>query len=277
MSKHLPLSDFRAVRVVLEPDDFAVSDDKPDPPPSDLISKKTWSSIMNLPDDVAIRTSDHNGKALGEAHWLWAHWIEAVGETQDAMFNPMLDACDELAAATFNAMHGYYRAAFSVLRNVLELMTIGLWGALSNSPQYTSWRNGSGEIKFGTACDQLSSKNLLSAFNAQMRAAGHQSLWDAQGKSLPGGYCRRLYKDLCNYAHSRPGFTDGDLRESNGPIYVAGVFFDWYYAYLRTVSLCSIFMLLARPHVDRAAFANLFTDDPTVIPADLQNAFKLLI
>jgi hypothetical protein len=276
MTKHLSLNDFRSVRIVLEPGDFALGGDEPDAPPSDLIPKKTWFGIMNLPDDVAIRTSNHNGKVIGEAHWLWARWIGAVGETQDALFVPMLDASDELESALFNAMHGYYRTGFSALRNVLELMTIGLCGALSNSPQYTSWRNGSGEFKFGTACDQLSNQASISAFNKRMRTAGQQSLWDAKANPLPGGYSRRLYKELCNYAHSRPGFTDGDLRKSNGPIYVARVFFDWYYAYLRTISLCSIFMSLARPH-DRTAFANLFTDDLNIISPDLHKAFKLVI
>jgi len=276
MAKHLPISDFRAVRVVLEPDDFALSSPEPDPPPSDLISKKAWSGIMNLPDDVAIRTSDHNGKILGEVHWLWGRWIEATGETQDALFVPMLDACNDLQASIFDAMHGYYRTAFSALRNVLELMTIATCGALRNSSQYGKWRNGSAEFKFGAACDQLCKEAFITVFNKGMRVAGHQSLWDSKGASLPGGYSRRLYKELCNYAHSRPGFTDADMRQSNGPIYVHRAFFDWYYAYLRTISLCSISIPLARPHGDRAAFLDLFTDDPNVIPPDLQEAFKLV-
>jgi hypothetical protein len=109
-----------------------------------------------------------------------------------------------------------------------------------------------------------------------MRAAGYQSLWDAKQGPLPGGYARQLYGDLCNYAHSRPGFTDGDLRSSNGPIYVGRVFLEWYYAYLRTVSLCSISTFLARPSGDRSAFADLFTDDPKVLPPDLLAAFKFV-
>jgi len=68
MSKKLALTDFRAVRVVLEPEDFALGGDEPDPPPSDLIAAETWSGITVLPDDVAIRTSDHNGLALGEVY-----------------------------------------------------------------------------------------------------------------------------------------------------------------------------------------------------------------
>jgi hypothetical protein len=153
-------------------------------------------------------------------------------------------------------------------------MTIGTCGALHKGQQYKNWRDGSAEFRFGSACDQLSNEPSLDLFNTRMRAAGHQSLWDAKKGVLPGGYARRLYRDLCNYAHSRPGFTDGDLRRSNGPIYVGGVFLDWYYAYLRATSLCSISMLLARPAGDRAAIAELFTDDPNVLPADLRDAFK---
>ncbi len=276
MPKKVSLSDFRAVRIVLEPDDFALGGDEPDPPPSDLISQETWSGITGLPDDVAIRTSDHNGNALGEAYWLWGRWIEAIGETEDALFAPMLDANDDLQASMFDALHGYYRTGFSALRNVLELMTIGTCGALRNSQQYTNWRDGSAEFKFGTACNQLSNAPLLDAFNRRIRAAGYQSLWDTKKGALPGGYARRLYRDLCNYAHSRPGFTDGDLRSSNGPIYVGSVFRDWYYAYLRTISLCSISMFLARPSGDRSAFAELFTDDPNVLPPDVREAFKLV-
>lgn len=230
MTKQLSLNDFRAVRVVLEPDDFALGSDEPDPPPSDLIAQKAWHGIMNLPDDVAIRTSDHNGQIIGEVYWLWGRWIEAVGEIDDALFVPMLDATDDLQASFFDSLHGYYRTAFSALRNVIELMTIGACSMLTKTPLYKEWRDGSTEFKFGTACDLLSNEISVSAFNEGMRIAGYQSLWDAKGVGRPGGYSRRLYRDMCNFAHSRPGFTDGDLRSSNGPIYVAKVFRDWYFA-----------------------------------------------
>ncbi|MGA2085247.1 MAG: hypothetical protein ABSG60_07005 [Terracidiphilus sp.] len=276
MTKQLSLGDFRAVRVILEPDDFALGSDKPDPPPSDLIADKTWHGIMDLPDDVAIRTSDHRGKVLGEVYWLWGRWIEATGETEDALFSPMLDAHDDLQASLFDSLHGYYRTAFSALRNVIELMTIGACGALTRTPLYKEWRNGTTEFKFGTACDLLSNEASLVTFNEGMKAAGHQSLWDAKRAELPGGYSRRLYRNMCDFSHSRPGFTDGDLRCSNGPIFVSSVFWDWYLAYLRTTSLCSILMFLARPSGDRSAFADLFTDDPNVLSPDLLEALKLV-
>ncbi len=276
MTKRLSHSDFRTVRVVLEPEDFALGNDEPDPPPSDLIAEKTWHGIMDLPDDVAIRTSDHRGKVLGEVYWLWGRWIEAVGETEDPLFVPMLDAHDDLQASFFDSLHGYYRTAFSALRNVIELMTFGTCGALTRTPLYKEWRNGSTEFKFGTACDLLSNEASLVKFNGGMRVAGHQSLWDAKRAELPGGFSRRLYRNMCDFAHSRPGFTDGDLRCSNGPVFVPGAFWDWYFAYIRTTSLCSILMFLARPNEDRTAFADLFIDDPNVLPPDLLEAMKLV-
>jgi hypothetical protein len=276
MPEKVPLTDFRAVRIVLEPDDFALNSDEPDSPPSDLIQEGTWWGIVGLADYVAIRTSDHNGIALGEAYWLLCKWLEAIGEIEDPLFAPMLDAADDLKTSVFSALHGYYREGFSALRNVLELIAIATSGCFQNNKRYQDWLNGSQEFKFGAACDQLSGEPQLSKFNSSLRAAGHQSLWDAKQGKLPGGYARRLYKELCNYAHSRPGFTDADLRKSNGPIYVRSVFFDWYYAYLRTASLCSISMLLARPKGDRPAITELFTDDPAVIPPDALEAFKLV-
>lgn len=260
MSRKMSLEDFSAVRIVLEPDDFARTDGQPDPPPADLISEEVWQGITALPDDVAIRTSDRNGKLLGEVCFLFGKWGEAIGEVQDELFDPMLDAADDLQTSIFAALHGYYRAAFSALRNVLELVTIGTCGRLqSDNRRYANWRTGSEEYKFRQACNDLLDHPRLSDFNANMRAAGKLPLW--HGDKQRFGYTIRMYKELCNYAHSRRGFTDADIRKSNGPIYVANAFWDWYFAYLRTLSLASIALFLARPEGDRSAFEQLFTDD----------------
>jgi len=37
-----------------------------------------------------------NGEILAEVHSLWGDWIEAIGEPQDTLSVPMLDAADEL-------------------------------------------------------------------------------------------------------------------------------------------------------------------------------------
>src|SRR5208283_3299862 len=60
MPKPLPSSDFRAIRIVLERDDFAYAPG-PELPPSDLVDENTWRGITTLPDDVSIRASNHYG------------------------------------------------------------------------------------------------------------------------------------------------------------------------------------------------------------------------
>lgn len=231
---------------------------------------------MDLPDDVAIRTSDHSGKILGEVNWLCGRWIEVADETEEALFSPMLDAHDDLQSSIFDALHGYYRSAFSAFRNVIEVITIGTCGALTHTPRYKKWQDGLAEFGFGAACDLLSNDDALATFNGTMRSEVNQSLWDAKQAKLPGGYGRRLYREMSNFTHSHSGFTDGDLRSSNGPIYVPSAFWDWYCAYLRTVSLCSILISLARPHGDQSVLVDLFTNDPTVLPVDLLHAGSIV-
>lgn len=279
MSKPMPLCDFRAVRTVLEPDDFALGSEEPDPPPSDLVSPETWRYLTVLPDDVAVRTSDHNGEALSESYSLVSQWTVVVGEDYDAnpLFGPMLDAASDLENSIFNALHGYYRAGFSALRSALELITIGACGSFANNRQiYDDWRSGSVEFSFGAACSRLAAEPMLDRFNSEMRRS-RQSLFDPKDPSrgLAGGHARQWYGELCNYAHSRPGFADADLWCSNGPIYVAEVFRNWRRAWLHTVSLCGVLVLLVRPGAERMETAALFTDREGIVPDELRQAFRL--
>ena len=277
MSRPMPLDDFRAVRIVLEPDDFALGPEEPDPPPTDLIPAGTWRAITGLSDDVAIRTSDHNGSALTQVYSLWSRWVTATGERPDALFDPMLDAGDDLQNSFFNALHGYYRAAFSSLRGVIEVMTIGTCGTFAKNNQlYDDWRTGEAELSFGTACDRLCSEPLLEGFNRKLRESG-QSLFDAADRSrgLAGGHVRRWYRSLCNYAHSKPGFAEGDLWSSNGPVYVQEAFGQWHRAWLHAVSVCAVLILIVRPKADRQEIAALFSDRAEVGTQDLLRAFDL--
>ena len=138
MVKKLPLSDFRAVRYKLEPHEFAISEGQ-DIAPTHLIKRKTWAGITHLPDDVAIRISDHNGHRLELLYGLWSDWIEATGdpENQDELFSCMYDAGDALQCTNFLFLHGYYRAALAELRVALELVMIGAYGNLKPAdPDY---------------------------------------------------------------------------------------------------------------------------------------------
>src|ERR1700677_1135083 len=126
MPKKLPLTDFRAIRSMLEPHEFAISEGQ-DVEPSDLVEQEVWDGIVHLPEDVSIRISDHNGVRLKLLYSLWSDWIEAVGnpDQPDEIFGCLLDAADCFQCANFNFLHGYYRAAMAELRVALELVMIG--------------------------------------------------------------------------------------------------------------------------------------------------------
>src|ERR1700731_125485 len=74
----LDAKDFRARRLILEPEDFALGDDEPDSPPTDLISEGPWNGIMTLPGDVAIRTTSHQGTRVTILYELWSGWVDAM-------------------------------------------------------------------------------------------------------------------------------------------------------------------------------------------------------
>lgn len=224
MSKPLPLDDFRAVRIVLEPDDFAFSSGD-EPPPSDLIDEKTWHGITVLPDDVSIRTSNHHGSLLKTLYDLWGAWIEAVGWDQDPLHDTILDATDEFQAVTFNALHGYYRQAIGCLRNALEQVIIGTYCQVcGKANEFTQWRAGQVQVSFGQACDGLAGAASVQPLNAHIRTTLGDSIFDQKTKANPGGWARRLYSELSDYSHTRPGCTNVDMWASNGPIYVYEAF-----------------------------------------------------
>ncbi|GBE31370.1 hypothetical protein BMS3Bbin05_00270 [bacterium BMS3Bbin05] len=247
MSKALLLEDFRAVRIILEPDDFAFSSgDKPRP--SDLADKETWHGITILPDDVAIRTSNHHGDLLKTLYDLWGAWIEAVGEGQASLYDTILDAADEFQAATFNALHGYYRQAIGCLRNALEQITIGTYCQVcGKATDFVQWRAGQSKITFGQACDSLAGATLAQALNAHLQDKLNDSIFNQKTQTNQGGWARRLYSELSDYAHTRPGFTNVDMWASNGPIYVQDAFVSFGKMYLQTSALGFLLVKLGRP------------------------------
>lgn len=204
MSKPLPLSDFRALRRVLEEHEFATGGE--DVPPSDLIKPEIWSGIMHLPDDVAIKISNHEGARLELLYSLWGDWIQAVGNplNPDNLFAGMLDAADCFQCTTFDLLHGFYRSALANLRSGLELVAAGAYGNLRPSdPQYVAWTKGGARLSFSGW------RNHLHA------VVSEETQWFLKKDSWPD----QLYSDLCRYTHSRPGASDGTLWESNGPVY----------------------------------------------------------
>ena len=104
MTKNIDLADFRAIRRVLEPDDFALTNGKPDPPPTDLIDRE----IMTLPGHVAITTTSYQGSRISLMNDLSSEWVFAMplnGITGQAMGV----ISDNLTSSIFNTVQGITR------------------------------------------------------------------------------------------------------------------------------------------------------------------------
>ncbi|MGH8428183.1 MAG: hypothetical protein ACRES7_09425 [Gammaproteobacteria bacterium] len=234
MTKKLPTSDFRAVRHMLEPEDFAISEGE-DTEPTDLIDEETWAGMMHLPEDVSVRTSDHNGARLKLLYRLWGDWAVATGDPDkpDELFNCMLDAADAFQCANFLFLHGYYRAAMAELRVALELVIVGACGNLRpDDPDYVHWKKGGSEFGF-----------------TRFRKRMHGMLRNLEGKwLLADEECpAETFQKLCNFTHSRPDSSDGALWESNGPIYKHEAAMLTFFTTLAVYAICYLLVRIARP------------------------------
>ena len=116
-------NDFRAARYVLDPNDFGLSHGEPDPSPTDLIDEAAWREIMDGPDNVAIRTTSHQGSHVAFLHRLVSDWSIAYPREYGIVTEAMLDAGDNYQAATFNLVHGFYKESISSLRSAIETLT----------------------------------------------------------------------------------------------------------------------------------------------------------
>jgi hypothetical protein len=149
--------DFRYLRCKLPSEAFALHPEGPEPPPEDVVEEEVWRTIVTLPDDVSIRTSDNYGTELKAMTELWESVIDMCAETRDAWYHTVLDMAEGLQSCTFNALCGYYRVAASSLRAVLEVIITGTYLQLERTAQDAiQWQNGQLEIKFGFGCDHLS-------------------------------------------------------------------------------------------------------------------------
>ena len=217
------------------PDDvFLVPGDGKRPKPTDMISQDSWNGIVHLPDDVALTTSGHHGRQLNALYTLWADWITATGDDQDALFVPMLDAGDCFQSCTFDALHGYYRSALANLRSALELVAIGALGMFAPADEaYLRWKQS----------DEGSSLTFPSCYK---RLQGTSQVPLGRLLKEQRGWIERFYYKLCDYAHSRPDSSDGEMWKSNGPIYVGHVMNDVFRLEVSTYATCYILATLGR-------------------------------
>src|SRR5207244_9209935 len=106
----------------------------------------------------------------------------------------LLASTDELAASMYNSFTGYYRVAFSTLRNVMENLAIGLHLELSSdSARFQSWVTGNEELRFGWAADNAPQNNTIHDFEAHLVAATADNFFRQKAGTDSGGFARRLF------------------------------------------------------------------------------------
>jgi hypothetical protein len=258
MNQRQDTDDFRTRRHKLPPDAFAWGPEEPDAAPGDLVEEDVWNSIVSLPDDVSLRASDHHGSQLKVMHELWGSWIESVGEDQECMYYVMADAGDEYQACLFNALCGFYRVGASCLRSALELTCHGTYfqfrSASRGVEEVLAWKQrGKGGKKFKDLCESFRDHPEARRLEDHLCAQRYNSdlPWSVFGRIPPqraSSWAEKLYRELSNYAHSRPGHSSAaNWDGSNGPIYVRESFGTVYTLYLETMALCYVLVKLARP------------------------------
>jgi hypothetical protein len=275
MPKFLTASDFRARRRVLLKSDFALAEGR-SPRPSDKIDKATWNHIVILPDDVAIRTTNHHGSAIKQISDLAHEWVLRSDETDHIMLPVMMDAHDDFDAALYAAITGYYRLANSAMRSALELVTIGTWAKLCGKQrEFKKWEKGEIELSLGIACDGLI--GATPALRTKLETLVNDSLFDQKTNTTDGGWVRRAFRDISDFSHSRPGYTDYSMRKSNGPIYVPSAFNYSMRIQTETIGLLFVLLLIATPSARfNRVVVDLFADTSKVTSRVTRAAFQIL-
>lgn len=243
--------DFRYYRYKLPAEAFALHPKGPEPPPRDIIDEKVWRTVVSLPDDVSIRTSDNYGTQIKAMNDLWFSVIEMCSETEDAWYHTLLDMAEGLQASIFNAVCGYYRVAASCLRATLEDIIAGVYLQLERSIEDALlWQKGELEIKFGFGCDQLMQNGRIRLLESHLDKELQYSIFRQRREGIDAGWARELFGELSKYTHAYPTHSEGSLWDgSNGPIFVPSSFRRIYIHYLDVCALLYVGAKLCRPHL----------------------------
>ena len=246
MVKKLGLNDFRAVRRVLEPDDFALSDGEPDGPPTDLIDEEAWDHIMTLPGDVAIRTSGFHGSRISLLNNVATGWIETL-PAPGIVASAMLEISDAFYSSTFSQLHGFYKEAISTLRSALETSALAALCVLApDEEKWKRWEDGE-ELRFGNICDQMLALPCIQTREKRLQVECDSGILVGDDLTNRGAWARVLYRKLCRYSHARGDSTNAAMWDSNGPIYSGEGFKASYHTLLEVHALCLILAKLAEP------------------------------
>lgn len=255
--------DFREHRRKLPPGSFAIEPES-ESSASDLIDRSTWHGVTGLPDDVSLRTSDHHGTVLQQAHDCWSDWIALVLDIQglcdDAMRDPLavaaMNVADELQVSVYLALTGFYRQAIGTLRAALEGMLAALHFCVASDQEATDeWLAGTDEGRVWVRKVRLKLRTMEPFVGFEQEVE-----WPL---FADGGWFAWLYELLSAFVHGRPAHTDkagrrmettnGGLWQSNGPIYHDGAFEFWARLYFNATLLSALMAGLANPKLTALA------------------------
>ncbi len=250
MVRKLEADDFRAIRMVLEPDDFALTDGEPQPPPSDLVDSEVWHGIMDIADDVAVRTTSHQGSRIEVLYEIWGEWIEAL-PNGGVLSYAMLECSEDFAASMFTLLHGFYRQSIGTLRSALEITVFACLCRVTNDLQkWKEFEDGRAEIEFGKCRHALRQVSSIKALEERARSVTRRTLFADRNGADPGGWVTSLYSRLSQYIHAGGTTSNGSMWESNGPVYSAQGMKAAYHCYLETYALLLLLVNIADKTVE---------------------------
>jgi len=206
----------------------------------------------------------HFGSILGSVEELWgesiclAYALQKISNTS-AVAHTVGDAVDHFQASIYNALTGYYRLGFTSLRAVVENMTLAAYFDIAAThDEFAAWLAGE-DFRFGRAADNLLQYAHIADLEEKLRVATGDNLYRQRTETDPGGFVRRLFRELSKFAHGAPGYSDGDMWRSNRPIFVAEVFETWTEYFLAVYSLTVLQSRLADQQLRHLAFDSAFT------------------
>ena len=111
----------------------------------------------------------------------------------------------------------------------------------------------------------------------ELRETVGDTLFDQKDYSNEGGFARGIFTGISDFSHSRPGRTDGDMRDSNGPIYVRLAFEHTAWIHSEVIGLCFVLLLIAQPKLPVPnSIIELFGDETRLKSRVTRAAFEEL-
>jgi hypothetical protein len=255
-----------------------VHPDEPDDEPEDLVEKEVWDEITWLTDDVSLRTSDTYGTELKAMNELWGAAIEMSEKQGDPWFHVVLDVADNLQAALFNAMCGYYKVAGWCLRTAVENAVAGTYLQLYfTEADAAKWQNGDVELSFSVACDKLPGHPVVESIESYLQESHGYTLFQQRTPSRPPGWIRSIFKELSEFSHARPAYSDAKMWDgSNGPVFAPSSFRRIYLLYLNTAFVVFLLARLGRPQLEMPPSSKWFFHSKRIkAPEFMKGCFRM--